>query len=88
MGRLSVLEWEAEEKVSELEYVSCTELDARSSDRKEAALCEVRCKEPDEEKRDEVSIVLLMTVRDVNTVVDEVTAEEKVCTPPSGMLSY
>ena len=48
----------------------------------------MRCKEPDEEKRDEVSTVRLMTVRDVNTVVDEVTAEEKVCTPPSGMLSY
>ena len=82
MGRLSVLEWEAEENVSELEKVSCSEPDARSSDRKEAALCEVRCNEDwdelDDEKRDEASMVLLTTVREVNTVVDDVTTEESV----------
>lgn len=78
LGKLSVLECDAEENVSELEW-------------KFVALTDACCNDDDEETRDEESMVLLTTLLDVNTVVDCVTVDDVNVCPPStfsGMLSY
>lgn len=90
MGKLSVLECEAEEKVSELEYVSCVELDTRSSKGNGRPLWDARCSDDCVELDENLaSIVLLTTVRDVTTEVADVTEDVvKTCVLVSGMLSY